>query len=310
MSRLGGVSGRPARTATICMSTLRVYEECTLRCQNCQRAFQAVMIPSPPVVDSDKDAYFCCWGFFPLGYSGNAKDTSGSHNWMPFSPMFTCPSQPHRNDRNVPDGNWNVPENRSVFGPKKANVNVNVKVRKPKAIIIDDDDDVLMEVSDPSEDSDDEWDSSRKKKKAKSVKGKGSAIKTAKKAQGEKVKKGNQNVAGQVQVGSGENLQGGSEMQEGIGVTNASIGETSKKGVASNSKKQTGKNTKELGKLDLNVEFSNEVEEPAPGMSEGNGTGKGEEDNIEGIAFFEGLDEFLSSLPILSVVGDDKVKAA
>lgn len=51
----------------------------------------------------------------------------------------------------------------------------------------------------------------------------------------------------------------------------------------------------ELGKLDLNVEFSNEAEEPVRGVNAGNG----EEDNIEGIGFFEGLDEFLSSLPIL-----------
>ena len=60
-----------------------------------------------------------------------------------------------------------------------------------------------------------------------------------------------------------------------------------------------------MGKLDLNVEFSNEVEEPVHGAGEGNGNA---EDNIEGIGFFEGLDEFLSSLPILNVVADDKVK--
>lgn len=63
------------------------------------------------------------------------------------------------------------------------------------------------------------------------------------------------------------------------------------------------------------MEFSNEVEEPAPGMSRlnapgmgrgnamgmirGNGAGNGEEEGMEGIGFFEGLDEFLSSLPIL-----------
>lgn len=31
---------------------------------------------------------------------------------------------------------------------------------------------------------------------------------------------------------------------------------------------------------------------------------------LKGLGFFEGLDEFLSSLPILSVVNDDKVKAS
>jgi hypothetical protein len=55
--------------------------------------------------------------------------------------------------------------------------------------------------------------------------------------------------------------------------------------------------------------FSNEVDEAAPGPSQRNGPGNEEEDNIEGIGFFEGLDEFLSTLPLLSVVGDDMVKA-
>uniref|UniRef100_A0A2P2QZG2 Uncharacterized protein MANES_10G099500 n=1 Tax=Rhizophora mucronata TaxID=61149 RepID=A0A2P2QZG2_RHIMU len=56
--------------------------------------------------------------------------------------------------------------------------------------------------------------------------------------------------------------------------------------------------------------FSNEVEEAVPAASQGHRTGNEVEDNIAGIGFFEGLDEFLSSLPILSVVGDDKVKAS
>ena len=65
---------------------------------------------------------------------------------------------------------------------------------------------------------------------------------------------------------------------------------------------------KSVGRLDLNVELSNDVEE-AGGVS-GRRESNREVDNIiEGIGFFEGLDEFLSSLPILSVVGDDKIKA-
>ncbi|XWS68234.1 hypothetical protein CRYUN_Cryun04dG0073000 [Craigia yunnanensis] len=85
--------------------------------------------------------------------------------------------------------------------------------------------------------------------------------------------------------------------------------QSSRRGVVNSGRKQMGRGTKDLGKLDLNVEFSNEVEEPVPGSSVGNQAGYREEDNIEGNGFFEGLDEFLSSLPILSVVGDDKVKA-
>ncbi|GAU30556.1 hypothetical protein TSUD_65660 [Trifolium subterraneum] len=63
------------------------------------------------------------------------------------------------------------------------------------------------------------------------------------------------------------------------------------------------------GNLDLNVEFSNVAEEPSRVVRahEGNATGNAE-DNIEDIEFFEGLDDFISSLPFLNVVGDDKVK--
>ncbi|KAG2297716.1 hypothetical protein Bca52824_044385 [Brassica carinata] len=78
------------------------------------------------------------------------------------------------------------------------------------------------------------------------------------------------------------------------------------------SRKRTGSGAKNLGRLDLNVEFSNEVEEPAVagGRNEGNGLGSNREvDHMEGIGFFEDLDEFLSSLPIFSVDGDDKIKA-
>ncbi|KAL0792159.1 hypothetical protein Bca101_063536 [Brassica carinata] len=79
--------------------------------------------------------------------------------------------------------------------------------------------------------------------------------------------------------------------------------------VSHTSRKRVGAGAKNVGRLDLNVELSNEVED---GRNEGNnGVGRNREvDNIiEGIGFFEGLDEFLSSLPILSVVGDDKIKA-
>ena len=79
-------------------------------------------------------------------------------------------------------------------------------------------------------------------------------------------------------------------------------GESSKgkKTVVVGSGMRRGAGATELGKLDLNVEFSNEVEEPiAAGVSEGNWAGHRVEDNIKGIGFFEGLNEFLSSLPIL-----------
>lgn len=49
----------------------KAYEECTLKCQECRRAFQAVTIPKPPVdKKDDEDVYFCSWALFPLGFSG------------------------------------------------------------------------------------------------------------------------------------------------------------------------------------------------------------------------------------------------
>nr|KYP63059.1 hypothetical protein KK1_017624 [Cajanus cajan] len=175
------------------------YEDCTLRCQSCRRGFHAVVVRSPPVMSdgNGKDGYFCSWGFFPVGFSGDFKDVSGSSSkWNPFSPLFPCPTKGDSGNRNK-KGPW---------------------------VFYDDD------------------------------------------------------------------------------------ASADKKAAFGGSRRRSERN---VGKLDLNVEFSNEVEEPVHGGGEGNGDGNGTgnaEDNIEGIGFFEGLDEFLSSLPILNVVADDKVK--
>ncbi|XP_057974883.1 uncharacterized protein LOC131162439 [Malania oleifera] len=68
----------------------RVYEGCCLRCQNCQRSFHAALIPSPPPTVPGKEAYYCCWGVFPLGFAvSNSEGKSfaaGFPNWMP--PIF------------------------------------------------------------------------------------------------------------------------------------------------------------------------------------------------------------------------------
>ncbi len=108
----------------------------------------------------------------------------------------------------------------------------------------------------------------------------------------------------QSSVGGAENL--------GVRPTGHPVewGEPSRKGLGNPVRKQTGWALKARGTLDLNVEFSNEVEEPSRAMNAGNRRGHGEEDSIEGTGFFEGLDEFLSSLPLLFVVNENKVKAA
>ncbi|KAJ4871731.1 Chaperone DnaJ-domain superfamily protein [Raphanus sativus] len=106
----------------------------------------------------------------------------------------------------------------------------------------------------------------------------------------------------EVSVGRGKGKEafvrsGSNKKQGGGGVVVGSSCDTS------SSRKGGAKN---VGRLDLN-------EEPGVGggRREGNGVGSNREvDNmIEGIGFFEGLDEFLMSMPILSVVGDDKIKA-
>ncbi|GAB2224229.1 hypothetical protein Droror1_Dr00004981 [Drosera rotundifolia] len=77
-----------------------VYEECCIRCENCHRAFHAAAVPSLPPRVPGKEAYYCCWGFFPIGFSSVDSGTAGKNgqrrnsgfpNWMP--PMFSSPSQ-------------------------------------------------------------------------------------------------------------------------------------------------------------------------------------------------------------------------
>ncbi|CAK7347254.1 unnamed protein product [Dovyalis caffra] len=77
----------------------RVYENCCLRCQNCRRGFHAVLLPSLPPLVPGQESYYCCWGFFPLGFtlgtagSGEKNGSVGGRfpNWMP--PMFGTDQQ-------------------------------------------------------------------------------------------------------------------------------------------------------------------------------------------------------------------------
>ncbi|KFK28128.1 hypothetical protein AALP_AA8G476100 [Arabis alpina] len=247
------------------------YEECTLRCQDCRRAFEAVTIQKPPVEGKGEDVYFCSWTVFPLGFSGEFKAPS----WSPISPLFACPLQ-------------------------MVEAEPNMKKRKEHASprIYYDDDDVYVAISD--EEDDDEWQEEvQVNKKVNVGKGKETVVRSSKKHGGEKAGKGIQNV---------ERISGVRNPVVSIASDAGAVGSSSgvmSKTVSYGTRKRTGTGAKTLGRLDLNVEFSNEVE-----GNEGNGLGSNREvDNMEGIGFFEGLDEFLSSLPILSVVGDDKIKA-
>lgn len=260
----------------------KAYADCTLRCQNCKKAFQAVVIPSPPPVVDGQESYFCCWGFLPLGFSMEnwEKNKGAASSWTPFSPMFTCPQ--------ASDGKTNI--EKTAQAPRKSTA--------PRIYV--DEDEVFVEVSESSG-SDDDWNKEveKKKKKAKNVKAKGTSVTPSKTSRKTQVDKG-KNVT----------VQDGSVPPNGVETPSKTAGDSSKKAAATNARKQPARVAKNFEKLDLNVEFSNEAEEPAPRVNQGNGPTRGEDDNIEGIGFFEGLDEFLSSLPILNVVGDEKVVKA
>lgn len=81
----------------------RVYEGCCIRCDKCKRAFTATEILSMPPLVPGREAYYCIWGFFPMGFVngnledlGNGKGTAAAAaaattgvfpTWMP--PMFS-----------------------------------------------------------------------------------------------------------------------------------------------------------------------------------------------------------------------------
>lgn len=72
-----------------------------MRCQNCERAFSGMEISAMPPTVPGKEAYYCCWGFFPMGFvngdldGGKGGDASGFPNWMP--PMFSGNEEKNNN---------------------------------------------------------------------------------------------------------------------------------------------------------------------------------------------------------------------
>ncbi|GMH06279.1 hypothetical protein Nepgr_008119 [Nepenthes gracilis] len=68
----------------------RVYEGCCLRCQNgtCRRVFHGVSIPNlPPTLGNDQ--YSCCFGYYPMGYSGSGMELAGGFpSWSPIVSML------------------------------------------------------------------------------------------------------------------------------------------------------------------------------------------------------------------------------
>ncbi|GER41898.1 chaperone DnaJ-domain superfamily protein [Striga asiatica] len=117
----------------------RIYVDCAMRCQNCKMTFQAVVIPSPPPVPEGQDAYFCCWGFIPLGFS---MEDWKKNNYPPSKtgPRYRGPwvyiDEDDENDPFVDisssgesDIDWNDVSTRKGGNNKSANV----KIRKAAA---------------------------------------------------------------------------------------------------------------------------------------------------------------------------------
>uniref|UniRef100_A0A3Q7JHQ6 J domain-containing protein n=1 Tax=Solanum lycopersicum TaxID=4081 RepID=A0A3Q7JHQ6_SOLLC len=100
-----------------------------------------------------------------------------------------------------------------------------------------------------------------------------------------------------------DNLQDGLATQGGVEISHAVTVESSNRGVTSKTRRQRGRVAKHFGNLDLNVEFSNEVEEPIIQMSRENEAGEGEDDTVEVIG---ADDRFLSydEMEIVEIVPD------
>ncbi|XP_047321905.1 uncharacterized protein LOC124925837 [Impatiens glandulifera] len=81
--RSGGRSGQQQQPATARVKTFwticpycynlyeypSIYKDCCMQCQKCERSFHGAPIKSMPPIVPGKDAYYCCWGFFPMGFS-------------------------------------------------------------------------------------------------------------------------------------------------------------------------------------------------------------------------------------------------
>ncbi|XP_068643005.1 uncharacterized protein [Aristolochia californica] len=83
----------------------RVYENCNLKCQNCHRPFRASEVKNLPQTVPGMNAYYCNWGFFPMGSPGFNPGSPCPNPYMgmgfgggqavnPFFPMFPGNFQP------------------------------------------------------------------------------------------------------------------------------------------------------------------------------------------------------------------------
>ncbi|KAK9677417.1 hypothetical protein RND81_11G142000 [Saponaria officinalis] len=279
----------------------KMYKECTLRCQNCRRGFHAVQVANPPLmtdsgVGKDKTSSFGSWGFFPVGFSSvtwkknNRMGKSDvASNWVPFSPMFVSPVE-----NGGESFKWFSSSGAASVGPKNTG---RLPVSRPRVYI--DEDNFDSEPSD-SDSSDKDWRKNPVHKKKMKMKRRGNVGPVYQNKMRKKRRGGGGGRPRQVDL---QNLSTQTIVVglNAVGKDNAVVKDNAKKKVAATvTRNLVKRKVKNMGKLDLNVEFNNEGDEHAPTVSAVNG----EDDAIENIGFFEGLDEFFSTLPILNVGGE------
>jgi hypothetical protein len=97
--RRGSSNGPDSRSATfwtacpycyLLCEYPRVYENCCLRCEKCRKAFHAVWVQSLPPMVPGREAYYCCWGFFPVRVcrcGGWPREKSGCRGSFRFSEL-------------------------------------------------------------------------------------------------------------------------------------------------------------------------------------------------------------------------------
>ncbi|XP_020212453.1 uncharacterized protein LOC109796985 [Cajanus cajan] len=77
------VPAQPATFWTACPYCYFLYEYpaacqgCCLRCQNCERSFHGLSIPSLPPLVPGQEAYYCNWGCLPMGFVFGKLDPNG-----------------------------------------------------------------------------------------------------------------------------------------------------------------------------------------------------------------------------------------
>ncbi|KAK9109128.1 hypothetical protein Sjap_017188 [Stephania japonica] len=258
----------------------RVYEECCLRCQNCRRGFHATVVPSPPNVVAGKEAYYCCWAFFPIWFSpglgfdlGVGGKNSAVPNWVPFTSMseFQSPQGEMKGKRGGGGGGGGGEGEKDDNGGGGGGGGGGGEGE-------DEDDDNVENGSD--------------ERQSQSQSGNVSGLGRGRTPLvNEAALKGD----------DGQALRGQDKMQQrrGMKKTVAKRGRKPGRGGGANRGVGGRSNTVWID-MDLNVEIKDDGDEAAAGEGEG-GMGSIEEEATEGIGFFEGLDDFLGSLPILNV---------